>query len=57
MFNLLFEAKEGENDDGLNGESFIVNGSEIFEMELTSLTVPSPEADGVTSVSEPEAVS
>ncbi|XP_055506475.1 liprin-beta-1b isoform X8 [Leucoraja erinacea] len=49
------KAKEGENDDGLNGESFIVNGSEIFEMELTSLTVPSPEADGVTSVSEPEA--
>lgn len=49
------KAKEGENDDGLNGESFVVNGSEIFEMELTSLTVPSPEADGVTSVSEPEA--
>lgn len=49
------KAKEGENDDGLNGESFIVNGSEIFEMELTSLTVPSPEADGVTSVAEPEA--
>lgn len=49
------KAKEGENDDGLNGESFGVNGSEIFEMELTSLTVPSPEADGVTSVSEPEA--
>lgn len=49
------KAKEGENDDSLNGESFVVNGSEIFEMELTSLTVPSPEADGVTSVSEPEA--
>ncbi|XP_032893770.1 liprin-beta-1 isoform X13 [Amblyraja radiata] len=49
------KAKEGENDDSLNGESFGVNGSEIFEMELTSLTVPSPEADGVTSVSEPEA--
>ncbi|XP_078273227.1 liprin-beta-1b isoform X6 [Rhinoraja longicauda] len=49
------KAKEGENDESLNGGSLGVNGSEIFEMELISPTVPSPEADGVTSVSAPEA--